>query len=202
MRAINFNFNTTRLIAHCLLCYSSRTIERFRILTTSGQRQYLSSDFFVLASRDGSPREIPRLENYTPARRTSDYPWPVVEELKLNDEVNVRFLRDFEMHPHPPGASCSFFSRPRYFFPFLLSSFFSSFFPFPFAVSRNFPFSLVPFSIPGVFSLNKLAALGNKTRLLFISAFFYPIGATKWVVLNCTTMQLQILWNKLLIHFD
>lgn len=175
-------------------------IERFRILAISEQRQYLSSDFFCsYIARHGSPRKIPRLENYTPARRTSDYPWPVVEELKLNDEVNVRFLRDFEMHPRLPGASCSFFSRPRYFFFLSFLGFFFLLLLSP-RLSRDFPFSLVSFCIPGVFSLNKLAALGNKTRLLFISAFFYPVGATKWAPLNRTTIQLRISPLKLTIN--
>lgn len=175
------------------------------MLTISGQRQYLSFVRLCSCVARHSPREIPRLENYTPARRTSDYPWPVLEELKLNDEVNVRFLRDFEMHPRPLGA-CSFFPRSRYFF-FSLSSpgFFPPSFPLPFpsALSRDFPFFSHSLPHPGSISLNKLAALGNKTRLLFISAFFCRVGRTKWVLLNRTTMHLlQIPRNKLLIRFD
>lgn len=66
-------------VTPCLFGRFSRAIERFWMLTISGQQQYLFVVRLCFSVARHSPREIPRLENYTPARRTSDYPWPVVE---------------------------------------------------------------------------------------------------------------------------
>lgn len=85
--------------------------------------------------------------------------------LKLNDEVNVRFPWDFEMQCARARARTGevllvVSSRSRYFF--------SSFLPF-FSYLISWLAFLSLLSIPGVFSLDKFAAVGNKTRLLFIS---------------------------------
>lgn len=84
--------------------------------------------------------------------------------LKLNDEVNVRFLRDFEMQCARESRRARAFdallvvsSRSRYFFPLPPSRR-----PFFHLILRSSP-------SPRVFSLDKLAAVGNKTRSLFIS---------------------------------
>lgn len=201
MHVINFNFNARNAFCSALLV--SLFFPSDRTLLNAGNL-WPTAVFVVrlcsCVARHG-PREIPRLENYTSARRTSDYPWPVVEELKLNDEVNVRFLRDFEMHPRPLLVVSSL-DLVIFFLP--SSLLFFSFFPPSFVlfrlISRLLFFPSFSSPIPGVFSLNKFAALGNKTRLLFISAFFCRVGATKWVLLNRTTM--HFLRNKLLIRFD
>lgn len=152
VHAINFNFNAPyalvalRLFPSCCSrCFFPKVYRTFLNAGNFLANGSICHPTLFLRRETQSVGNSLRLENYTPAWRTSDYPWPVVEELKLNDQVNVRFLRDFEMHPRPPGASCSFFSRSRYFFsPFLLfPGFFSlSFFP-------SFSFRLIsrPFSL-------------------------------------------------------